>query len=97
MYIIICTIIIPTNLLWYTVYSFVYCIYLYSYLAFEPCTGVVVALRCNREFVQEVGTGQRVGILLDKTNFYAEQGGQIYDTGFMSKCDDEVFTHHDCT
>ena len=53
-----------------------------------------MALRCNREFVQEVNTGQRVGILLDKTNFYAEQGGQIYDTGFMSKCDDEVCIRH---
>lgn len=56
-----------------------------------------MALRCNREFVQEVNTGQKVGILLEKTNFYAEQGGQIYDTGFMSKCDDEVFTHHNYT
>ena len=63
-------------------------------VAFQPCTGVVVALRYNREFVQEVTTGQKVGILLDKTNFYAEQGGQIYDTGFMSRCDDEVITHY---
>ena len=63
-------------------------------VAFEACTGQVVALRCNREFVQVVTTGQKVGIVLDKTNFYAEQGGQIYDTGFMSKCDDEVFIHH---
>jgi len=54
----------------------------------------VVALRHNREFVQEVKTGQKVGILLDKTSFYAEQGGQIFDTGFMAKCDDEVFCHH---
>lgn len=56
-----------------------------------------MALRCNKEFVQEVTSGQRVGILLDKTNFYAEQGGQIYDTGFMSKCDDEVSIHHNYT
>lgn len=55
--------------------------------------GQVVALRWNREFVQEVSSGQKVGILLDKTNFYAEQGGQIYDTGFMSKCDDEVVVY----
>jgi len=50
----------------------------------------VVALRHNRQFVQEVSSGQQVGVLLDKTNFYAEQGGQIYDTGFMIKVDDEV-------
>ena len=49
---------------------------------FEICAGQVVALRCNREFLQEVTTGQKVGMLLDKTTFYA-------DTGFMSKCDDE--------
>lgn len=42
-------------------------------------------------------TSQKVGILLNQTNFYAEQGGQIYDTGFMSKCDDEVFIHHNST
>ena len=58
--------------------------------AFEPCVGQVVALRYNRQFVQEVNSGQQVGILLDKTSFYAEQGGQIYDTGFMIKVDDEV-------
>lgn len=28
-------------------------------------------------------------MLLDKTNFYAEQGGQIYDTGYMVKIGDE--------
>ena len=49
---------------------------------FETCAGQAVALRCNREFVQEVTTGQKVGMLLDKTTFYA-------DTGFMSICDDE--------
>lgn len=36
-----------------------------------------------------VETGQECGILLDKTNFYAEQGGQIYDTGYLMKVDDE--------
>ena len=62
-------------------------------VAFESCTGQIVALRCNKQFVQEVTAGQKVGILLNKTNFYAEQGGQMYDTGFMSKCDDEVINY----
>lgn len=49
-----------------------------------------MALRYNKEFVNEVTTGQECGILLDKTCFYAEQGGQIYDEGWITKADDEV-------
>ncbi|ESO83071.1 hypothetical protein LOTGIDRAFT_197664 [Lottia gigantea] len=52
---------------------------------FEPASGKVIALRYNKEFVDSVSTGQECGVLLDKTNFYAEQGGQIYDEGFMVK------------
>ncbi|CAH1779871.1 unnamed protein product [Owenia fusiformis] len=57
--------------------------------SFDTCTGVVKALRCNKEFVQEVTSGQECGVLLDCTCFYAEQGGQIYDEGFMVKENDE--------
>ncbi|XP_052816323.1 alanine--tRNA ligase, cytoplasmic-like isoform X1 [Mya arenaria] len=56
---------------------------------FVPCTGKILALRTNKEFVQEVTTGQECGVLLDKTYFYAEQGGQIYDEGFMVKENEE--------
>ena len=58
--------------------------------AFESCVGTVKALRYNREFVKSVGTGQECGVLLDKTCFYAEQGGQTYDEGYLVKIDDEV-------
>lgn len=57
---------------------------------FEPCTSTVIALRHANSFVDEVSSGQDVGILLDQTNFYAEQGGQMYDEGFLVKVDDEV-------
>lgn len=56
---------------------------------FEPCTGKVIALRYNKEFVDSVTTGQECGVLLDRTYFYAEQGGQIYDEGFLVKEDEE--------
>jgi alanyl-tRNA synthetase len=37
-------------------------------------------------FVDEVKAGDfgRVGVILDKTSFYAQAGGQIYDTGVLS-------------
>lgn len=56
---------------------------------FSPCTGTIVALRRDKQFVNEVNSGQECGIILDRTNFYAEQGGQIYDEGFMVKVDDD--------
>lgn len=56
---------------------------------FEPCTATVVRLRRNKQFVSQVKTGQECGILLDRTCFYAEQGGQINDEGFIVKEDDE--------
>jgi alanyl-tRNA synthetase len=68
-------------------------------LAFEPATGKVIAMRYNKAFVDEVTSGQEIGVLLDRTSFYAEQGGQIYDEGFMVKDGDEVktqFSHFFC-
>ncbi|CAH0603202.1 unnamed protein product [Chrysodeixis includens] len=56
---------------------------------FSPCTGTIVALRRDKQFVNEVTSGQECGIILDKTSFYAEQGGQIFDEGYMVKTDDE--------
>ncbi|KTF82799.1 hypothetical protein cypCar_00022252 [Cyprinus carpio] len=33
----------------------------------------------------EVSEGQRCGVILDRTSFYAEQGGQAHDQGFFTK------------
>ena len=56
---------------------------------FKGCKSTVVALRRNKQFVNTVESGQECGVLLDKTCFYAEQGGQIYDEGFLEKIDDD--------
>lgn len=65
---------------------------------FAPCQAEVLSLRYNKEFVKEVSTGMKCGVLLNKTCFYAEQGGQIYDIGYMVKVgDDETeFKVDDC-
>lgn len=59
-----------------------------SRAAFESAVATVVALRRDKMFVEEVSTGQECGVVLDKTCFYAEQGGQIYDEGYLVKVDD---------
>ena len=64
--------------------------FIYFSLAFHPVTGTVVALRFDKKFVDEVSGGNRCGVLLDKTSFYAEQGGQLFDCGYMNKEGDEV-------
>lgn len=53
------------------------------FAGFESTVGTVIALRKNKLFVEEVDNGDDCGILLDRTCFYAEAGGQIYDEGFM--------------
>ncbi|KAJ0029610.1 hypothetical protein NQD34_004607 [Periophthalmus magnuspinnatus] len=57
---------------------------------FEAASATVLALRRDRAFCDEVTTGQECGVLLDQTSFYAEQGGQTFDEGYMLR-------EHDCT
>lgn len=56
---------------------------------FDKVQGKIVALRKNGEFVDSLENGDDGGILLDKTCFYAEQGGQIFDTGVLTKAGDD--------
>jgi alanyl-tRNA synthetase len=47
-------------------------------------TAVVKAIYHGRSFIPDtksLSVGQEFGVILDRTNFYAEQGGQEYDTG----------------
>ncbi|KAF1387241.1 hypothetical protein PFLUV_G00103320 [Perca fluviatilis] len=57
---------------------------------FEQTSATVLALRCDRAFCDEVTTGQECGVLLDHTSFYAEQGGQTFDEGYMVREDDST-------
>ncbi len=50
---------------------------------FPACSGKILAIRHNKQFVDSAESGQECGILLDRTCFYAEQGGQTYDEGFL--------------
>ncbi|XP_077018061.1 alanine--tRNA ligase, mitochondrial isoform X2 [Tamandua tetradactyla] len=51
---------------------------------FGDCEAQVLQLYTeNGAAVSSIGGGQRCGLLLDKTNFYAEQGGQSSDRGYL--------------
>jgi alanyl-tRNA synthetase len=50
----------------------------------------VLAIRKDGQFVDALHSGDEGALILDQTCFYAEQGGQIYDTGVLTKAGDEV-------
>jgi len=56
--------------------------------SFKTCQGKVLALRKDKKFVDSV-ENEECGVVLEQTCFYAEQGGQIYDEGFLVKANDE--------
>uniref|UniRef100_A0A8C0KEH7 Alanine--tRNA ligase n=1 Tax=Canis lupus dingo TaxID=286419 RepID=A0A8C0KEH7_CANLU len=57
---------------------------------FNPCEAQVLQLYLeDGTAVASVGKGQHCGLLLDKTNFYAEQGGQASDRGYLVRVGQE--------
>ncbi|MEQ2162657.1 hypothetical protein GOODEAATRI_022115 [Goodea atripinnis] len=50
---------------------------------FPACRATVLALYDGQALVPEVSEAQRCGVILDRTCFYSEQGGQSHDQGFL--------------
>lgn len=44
----------------------------------------------NNGIVHEVSAGEQCAVILDHTNFYAEQGGQEWDEGVLISPDQQV-------
>lgn len=55
----------------------------FKYVWHKDHPSVVKAIFTDSGFVESSMTTEDVGIVLESTSFYAEQGGQIYDTGFL--------------
>ncbi|VDP22630.1 unnamed protein product [Soboliphyme baturini] len=56
---------------------------------YEPCICKIVALRKDGQFVDVVKSGDICCVVCDRTAFYAEAGGQVYDEGYMRKKDED--------
>ena len=61
----------------------------FSRLAYTSILATILAIRQGSSFVDSVKSGDECGFVLDRTNFYAESGGQVFDEGYIVKEDDE--------
>ncbi|KAJ4822824.1 hypothetical protein Tsubulata_015826 [Turnera subulata] len=55
----------------------------YKYIWSQDHESVIRAIYSGSEFLDTAVNGTDVGVVLESTSFYAEQGGQIFDTGFL--------------
>ncbi|RVE76715.1 hypothetical protein OJAV_G00011560 [Oryzias javanicus] len=51
---------------------------------FPACSATILALSDGQTLLQEVPEGRRCAVILDRTCFYAEQGGQSHDLGYLT-------------
>ncbi|XP_058206475.1 alanine--tRNA ligase [Rhododendron vialii] len=53
----------------------------FKFTLFQDHESVIKAIYTGREFLESVVGRDEIGVILETTSFYAEQGGQIFDTG----------------
>ncbi|KAF3430958.1 hypothetical protein FNV43_RR25688 [Rhamnella rubrinervis] len=53
----------------------------FKFIWFKDHESVIKAIYTGSEFIGSTTAGNEVGLVLESTSFYAEQGGQIFDTG----------------
>ena len=58
-------------------------------------TGSIIGLYSEGQQIKSATEGMTVAVVLDKTSFYAESGGQVGDTGYLI-CDDAKVEILDC-
>jgi len=58
-----------------------------DFLGYDHCAtnSTILKLMVNNRQTHEVKKGDQISLILDKTPFYAESGGQIADTGLLTK------------
>lgn len=62
-----------------------------GYTDFECDAKVVAIVNADGELVDMLGAGENGSVVLDKTPFYAQSGGQVGDSGVLKKDDGNVF------
>ncbi|XAR63900.1 Alanine--tRNA ligase [Bertholletia excelsa] len=55
----------------------------FKFTWFQDHETLIKAIYTGREFVDTASGHDEVGVILETTSFYAEQGGQIFDTGIL--------------
>ncbi|KAK9275218.1 hypothetical protein L1049_022480 [Liquidambar formosana] len=55
----------------------------FKFIWFQDHGTVIKGIYTGSEFLESFAAGNEVGIVLETTSFYAEQGGQIFDTGLL--------------